>query len=206
MKPEALQAQLLEELARHPVPESPWRRARVLGGAQALMVVAAAGFAWAHPPLHVFGSALGNAMELSLLLLLAAGGPLAAVLPGMRGLRTALLVAAGLALVLPLAMHNGVGAEGPLFASGAPCAALLLGFSVVPAVAVVWSVKAFAFQPLRVLVGAASSGAAGQLALALHCPTETAPHLSLFHLLPWVVVALVVTAVRSRVKSETYVP
>ncbi len=99
------------------------------------------------------------------------------------------------------------GHEHPTWAlMDAGCAAAELGISVVPIAASLCVLKRFAYHPMRALTGGLAAGATGLLVLNLSCPVDGPAHALAFHIAPWLIVACATVAIRSRLRSTSFVP
>lgn len=95
---------------------------------------------------------------------------------------------------------------GPLLKPGLPCLLTEILVSLVPLAIVAVLLMRSAFDPLRTAVAGLGAAAAGVFTLHLHCAVGSARHLLLFHALPWLVLPLLLVAVRARLPSRSYAP
>lgn len=195
----------IEELKRAPLPEPWWKDALRFS----LLNVIAAGVgawwvSWKHPAVAKSPWVWGVVAALCLLLILV--GPFASFAPGGSAWRRRLLPSAVLAGFLVWIGRTGLPGVRPFWVSGWSCSRTELWLAALPAAIAVFGLTRFAFNWRRAWTAGLSAGAAGMLALHLHCPIGTTDHIVLFHLVPWVVVAALVVWVRWRAKSRTYAP
>lgn len=129
-------------------------------------------------------------------------GTLAAVRPGARPLRFAMLAIAAIGAIWVCLGGSGLSAEG----SGIACAVTESVVCIVPLLVALWITSRFAYDLTRALVGGLSVGATGMLVLHFHCLNGTVEHLVMFHVLPWGAVAVAAVAVRRMLPSRSYAP
>jgi hypothetical protein len=202
----ALQAAAAEEVKRRPRAAPWWVEALVLMAVN--VAVAGAGSLWLgqgriqNPaPPSMWGAVAG------LLVTLIAAGAFLALAPRGKLLRNALLaLGLGTLGVLTLAGAGGSDATEGFIQAGMPCATTELTLSLVPVAFAVWMLTRAAYDPLRALLVGLSGGAAGMLALHVHCSIGTASHLLLFHGLPWIATAMAALVIRSRLTSRSHAP
>jgi hypothetical protein len=133
-------------------------------------------------------------------------GAVFAVKPGARaGLMSALVLAVVAAAALIVGGSTATDAR-PFLGRGIPCLRTELAIAVIPSAAAIAVLSRFAYNPLRILVGALSGGATGLVVLHLHCPIGTAAHVGVFHVLPWMAAAGIAVLIRSRVASRSFAP
>jgi hypothetical protein len=96
-------------------------------------------------------------------------------------------------------------AAAPLFAD-AECALAELAIAALPVGATLLTLRTFAYEKTRALVGGSAAAWTGVLVLDVSCPAEGSGHALLFHLLPGALVVVVAMATRARARSHTQVP
>jgi hypothetical protein len=184
------------ELIAHPRATPWWRDALFAAGAA--LAVAAVGVLMVGGHGLVLNSAPAVAIALAAAALLAALAvtAYAAFAPGPHALWTAPAAAAAAAALL--AAGSGAYPDwcGPYWEAGLRCARSELVFSILPAAVALALLRRFAFSAPRALAAGLGAGIAGLLVLHLHCAIGTASHIGPFHLLPWLVVAVLFTAAR----------
>ena len=200
---EALRLRSLEELRQTPL--SPWTRQAgwlaVLQGAVALSAVGLLGPTnWRsptvpQPPLVLTGA---------LLLLLVTAGTVLALAPGRRRPRTLLLLLAVLPVLLVLS-GNGVHTAITL-GSSLSCLYTVLLTGLLPVVVGVMVLRGMAFDAGRAVGLGSTAAATGVFALHWHCTDGSAPHLLAFHVLPWLLLAVLVIPARRAVHTRSHVP
>lgn len=164
----------------------------------------------------VVGSALGIAVVAdlgtlrprwpsALLLAIVVGSCVAAVRPGSRALRVAVLglALAGAGAHTLLAWTRGV-ATGWLV--DPECAVAEIGVALVPALVTAAVLRHFAYQPFRAFVGGIGAGACGLLVLDLTCHVAGVFHALAFHIAPCALVVVAVLIIRSRLTTRSFVP
>ena len=160
------------------------------------------GLSWSH---NQHDTSLGRFGSAAALVLLLGSGAWSAIQPGAAGHRR--VAAALLALGGAGVIFGGSGYDtGRPFAAGLSCAAIVLAAAVIPAFLTAQHLSGFAYSTSRALVGAASAGVGGVLALHFHCPIGAAPHLAAFHALPWALVIVLTTQARRRLPSRSFAP
>jgi hypothetical protein len=200
---DALRTAAQAELRRHPRARAWWVDALLLVGVN-LGVGVVLMFALT-PHLEQHASEAFRQAGAAGLLIIAVGGAIAAVRPGWRSARLAVLtLAVGSVLVL-LAAASGLGPGGSFF-GGAGCGVLEALYSVVPVLVSTFVLSRFAPDLLRSVVGGLSAGAGGLVGLHLHCPNGTLVHLVGFHLVPWVAVSVAAVVLRRLVGSASWAP
>ena len=204
--PEALAAArklALDELTEHPRARAWWVDALVLFAVNlGVATVALSLVSWNQvqhdSPLMRWGVAAG-------LLALIAVGSWSAIQPGVPVARLSTLAFAALLMMWAGLSGSGVGPSGPLL-DGKGCAGMEALFAVLPLGVALWVTSRFAFDTGRALVGGASVGATGALVLHLHCANGTTAHLMLFHVVPWLLLAVATLAVRRLLPSRSWAP
>lgn len=139
------------------------------------------------------------------LALVTIAGPIIAVAPGGRALRTGLLPLLPLLAVAVALGGSGLQPESWLQA-GIGCLLVEISLSIVPAIAVVWALTHSAFRLSRAAIAGFAAGAVGALALHVHCPFGSVSHLLFFHVLPWMALIAASVAVRNRLSSTSFAP
>jgi hypothetical protein len=183
-----------DELKRHPVAR-PWWVAGV-----ALLAVDA-GLAVALPVWMGMRSDIQAWVSAVLWWGLAVGGTLGALVPGNTWSRWAALGTGALALAVTF---SGATASGTVGAN--TCAQLELFVSVLPVVVTLAALMQLAFDPLRAAVAGAAAAAVGVGVLCVHCPNTALMHISVFHLAPWLAVAVLAAAARRALPSRSLAP
>jgi hypothetical protein len=92
------------------------------------------------------------------------------------------------------------------FLADADCALAELGIALLPSIATVFVLRKFAYQRLRTIAGAIAASATGVLVLHFSCQNGELRHLVSFHLAPGALITILLVLVRSRVKSQSFVP
>jgi len=200
---EAIRRAAQAELGRTPRVRAWWVDALTLVGVNALCGLGWSAFFSLHLEQHT--GPLVRAVGAAGLVLVALLGALAAVRPGGRPLRVVLV---GLAAATALVLVGAASGHDPgiPFLGGAGCGVSELVASVLPLGASVWVLTRFAPDLLRTLVAGLAAGAGGLVTLHLHCPNGTLSHLLVFHLAPWVLVALAAVGLRRVLPSATWAP
>jgi Ca2+/Na+ antiporter len=140
----------------------------------------------------------------SLFLLIVLGGVFSVkpkgrfALQGIVGLSTLAVVS----LLLAASGKSG----GLAFFADADCALAELGIALLPTIATVFVLRKFAYQRLRTIVGAIAASATGVLVLHFSCQNGELRHLLSFHLAPGALITIVLVSIRSRMKSQSFVP
>jgi hypothetical protein len=156
--------------------------------------------------LGVRGGASHEVSPLTALALLAAifFGAIGAIQPGATPLRLAtLLLLAGAALAVVWSGDRSR-LSSPRDDLGCLVSTCILG--AVPAAMALASLRRFALDETRALVGVGGATAAAVLALHVDCPYGSIWHLAGFHVLPWVALITLGLAIRRRLPSGTFVP
>ena len=135
-----------------------------------------------------------------------AGGALLAVMPRAKSGRAALIGLAGLGVIASVFGLSGVDPGAPFVRGGIPCAWLELLVAIAPLGLSLFLLTRFAFDPMRAIAAGLSAGAAGLLALHLHCANGTAAHQLGFHFVPMLVIAAIAFGVRRGLRSHSYAP
>lgn len=191
------------ELAASPKPRPWWAEAAVLSFANMGVAVAASVvMTWASSQHDSSGWRWGTA---GALLLAGALGAVVAVMPGRPQLRWAAGVFALAAMVATIFCGSGDDVGQP-FLKGLSCATTECFVSIAPLLVASWVMSRFSARGLRLWLAGASVGAAGVLALHLHCPNGSALHLATFHVLPWLAVAGLSVLVRRFLPTHAYAP
>lgn len=200
---EALKALSAQELRERPRARPWWVEALVLSGANAMVAVGASmAMSW-HQSQHA--SLMWRWGAAGALGLLAVVGGWIAVVPQAKRVRSgALLFTAACALVAVLCGSGDAG--GQAFAAGIGCATTECAISVVPMLVAGWVMTRFSSSGLRVWLAGASVGAAGMLALHLHCPNGSAAHLATFHVAPWLMLCFAGVAARRFLPTFAHAP
>ena len=141
-----------------------------------------------------------------LLALVAIAGPILALAPGRRSLRTWVLASLPLLALAVILGGSGFQPAQDWMSVGIPCLVAELSLSLAPAIFIVWALTGSAFRMRRAVIAGASAGAVGALALHLHCRVGTASHLLFFHVLPWLALVVAAVALRSRLASRSFAP
>lgn len=196
-------AESVREAARAEVAQHPRARSwRVEAGRLAALCVAG-GLAMALPIAWMQGHSFTarNAL-LSVLPLVVGGlGSYVGLAPGKHRLRQGLLaVAAMAAAVIALAGAPGV----PLRSPG--CALLESLAAILPVGLGIRALRESAFNATSAALVAASTSAVGVVAVQLSCPEVGRSHQLVFHLVPWLLVALAAWLGRRVARSESYAP
>src|SRR2546423_681929 len=98
---------------------------------------------------------------------------------------------------------SGLDDPRPFATAGMACVSTEIALSAVPVAFALWLLaRSTAFSPMRALVVGLAGGATGMVALHIHCPIGTPEHLFVFHVLPWVLIALGAVAVRRRLPTR----
>jgi hypothetical protein len=203
---EALQAlarPAREELAAHPKPRPWWIDGVMLLGLNLVMGVgAAAAMSWSD--LQHSSVTMRSVVAVAWLVVMALGS----VLWLRPGAMTARLVVAGgfvLASLLAIGGASGFDPGAPFF-MGLGCAFTECGLALIPVSVLLLISTRFAATPSHVFVGALAAASGGALALHLHCANGTVEHVTVFHLLPAVVLAGLAVLVRRFIRPTSFVP
>jgi hypothetical protein len=200
---EAIRRAAQAELGRSPRVRPWWLDALLLVGVNAVCGLGWSAFFTFNLVQHT--GPLARAVGAAGLMAVALGGAVAAVRPGARPLRVLLVsLAVGTGVVL-LAAASGADPGMP-FLGGMGCGLSELAASVVPLGVSAWVLTRFAPDTLRTVVAGLAAGAGGLVTLHLHCTNGTLGHLVVFHLAPWVLVALAAVALRRVLPSATWAP
>ncbi len=133
-----------------------------------------------------------------------AGGAVAAVRPGARGLRVAMLVVAASSVAVLFAAASGVARQA--LWGGAACGLFETVASVLPVVVSTVVLSRFAPDPMRTVLGGLAAGTGGLLGLHFTCPIGSLGHLIPFHFLPWLLVCAAAVGLRRVVRTATFAP
>jgi hypothetical protein len=192
----------LAELARTPKARPWWVDALGLAVVNVGVGLALLALFPSHSEQHA--SALWRVVTAAALVTVAGLGAVAAVRPEALSLRWSALVMAGVSAAGTLVGASGVGAKGVW--GGAACTVFEVLSAVVPLALATWALSRFAADPLRAAVAGLAASAGGLLALHFTCPIGTLQHLGVFHLVPWLFIALVSLGIRRLVGSATWAP
>lgn len=196
---EAIRKAAQAEFARAPKAQPWWLHAALLVGVNLVVgAVLALGFSVNHE--QHSSEALRWLGGLGLIAISVVGA-IAAVRPGWQGVRLGVLLGALATMLVMLAAASGLGPFG-----GVACGAIETVASLVPVVASVLVLSRFAPDPWRTMVGGLSAGTGGLFALHFHCPNGGLAHLTLFHLLPWLLVCLAAIVLRRLVRTDSWAP
>ncbi len=200
---QALAGAAREELAAHPRPRPWWADGLVLLGLNLVMGVgASAALSWSE--LQHSSMTMRWVVAMAWLVVLAVGSVLW-MRPGARSAQW--VVAASFMLASLLAVGGASGFDpGAPFLTGLSCAFFECGLAVIPVSVLLLLSTRFAATPSHVFAGALASASAGALALHLHCSNGTVAHVTVFHLLPGVVLASFAVLVRHFMRPKTFVP
>ena len=203
---EALQAlakAAREELAAHPKPRPWWMDGLVLLFLNLVMGVgASAAMSWSD--LQHGSMMMRSVVAVAWLVVMAAGSVLW-LKPG--AMMSRWLVAGGfvLASVLAIGAASGFDPGAPFF-RGVGCAFTECGLALIPVSVLLLLSTRFAAAPSHVFVGALAAASGGALALHFHCSNGTVAHVTVFHLLPAVVMALLAVLLRRFIRPSAFVP
>ena len=177
---------------------------------QALLLVAmnvvfcAAAIAMMRASTDVQSIGIGHAMAAVVLFALTIFGAFAAVRPGGRAGRIAYIVVS--AVMMAIIVVGGGPVTTGLGLTHPTCAAIELSLAV-PSLAFSFVVlRRFAFQIDRTLVAGIASGAVSALSLHFFCAKDTWTHLLVFHIVPWMLIAILAVFGRKRMTSTSYAP
>ncbi len=199
---ETMRAALLAEAARPAAVRSwtgdlawlQWVHLAVIGAA---LVFAAVG--WGHPPAPrgVSGWLLLAAIVSGLVAVVALGR-------ATRWWAAVSAVTGAVGVALHLAGYE-LASTAPFWAD-ADCALAELAIAAVPAAVTIATLRRFAFQRNRAILGGVAAAATGLLVLDLTCPADSMAHAFSFHLLPALAVVTIASLVRATMTSHTYTP
>jgi hypothetical protein len=150
-------------------------------------------------------SAVWRELTAILLFLLIVVGGVLSVRPKGRLALQGIVGLSSLSVVSLLVAASGK-SGGLAFLADADCALAELGIALLPAIATVFVLRKFAYQRLRTIAGAIAASATGVLVLHFSCQNGELRHLLSFHLAPGALITVVLVLVRSRMKSQSFVP
>ena len=203
---EALQAlarAARDELAANPKPRPWWVDGLVLLCLNLVMGVgASAAMSWSDLQ---HGSMLMRSVVAVAWLVVMAAGSVLWLKPGAMMARW--LVAGGFVLASLLAIGAASGFDpGAPFFRGMGCAFTECGLALIPVGVLLLLSTRFAAAPSHVFVGALAAASGGALALHFHCSNGTVAHVTMFHLLPAGVMALLAVLLRRLIRPSAFVP
>jgi hypothetical protein len=200
---EAVRSRALEALRTTPL--RPWTRdaARValLQAGVAFAVAAMLGVQnWGSPMAHHMALAIVGAILLAVVTL----GSVLALAPGRRWPRLLLWLVPVVPLLL---VGSGDGVHtATTMADALPCLVTVVLTAVVPLAVGLALLRGMALDAARTAALALSAAATGLFALHWHCTDGSAPHLMLFHALPWLALALLAIPLRRALPTRSHVP
>ncbi len=191
------------ELAANPKPRPWWIDALVLLSLNLVMGLgAAAAMSWSD--LQHGSMTMRSVVAVAWLLVMAVGSVLW-LKPG--AMRSRWLVGAGFVIASTLAIGGASGFDpGSPFFTGMGCAFTECALAAIPVGVLLLLSLRFAAGPSQIFVGGLAAASGGALALHLHCSNGTVAHVTMFHLLPAVVLAGIAVLVRRTIRSRTFVP
>jgi hypothetical protein len=193
---EKTRAAALKALAEQPRPGAWWRPLGIL----LLLEFAAAGAGIWGLSTHGADASLPLSVALALTAVMAVGAFVAMRRSPTHAGRVVLPYAVLVVLTL------GMGLLLPASPTPQNCLGTEVLLSLAPMGAAVYLLAGTAFRPWTTLLATLSAGAAGLIALSMHCSDWSWHHLAAFHLAPWLVLAGMAVGIRSRIPSRTFAP
>jgi hypothetical protein len=125
-----------------------------------------------------------------------------AVVPGRRGARLALRIGVAACFALTLAAASGFDPG----AGDVSCALVEAAVALAPLVVALGVLSGFQFDFTRAVAAGAAAMSGGVLAVHLHCPNGTLPHVGMFHLAPIAVLAVAAAGLRWLLPTRSHAP
>lgn len=191
------------ELAARPRPRPWWMDGLVLLALNLVMGMgAAAAMSWSDLQ---HGSMTTRSVVAVAWLVEMAVGSVLWLKPG--AMRSRWVVGAGFVTASALAIGGASGFDpGSPFFRGMGCAFTECALAAIPVGVLLMLSLRFAAGPSQIFVGGLAAASGGALALHLHCSNGTVGHVTMFHLLPAVVLASVAVLLRRAMRPRAFVP